>query len=344
MKSTKALTSRRRFLQTAAVVGVGSVFAPSVLADKSPNSKLNLGVIGVGGRGAGDIQELVNDTKGSEKFLAFCDVNANTLNHQSNKYKVENRYQDYRIMLDKHAKELDGVIIATMDHTHGIIACTAMDLGLHCYCEKPLANSVWEIRLMADFARKKKLCTQTGTQVRAWRDAHYYRSFELIQAGAIGDVKEVYIWTNTTFVPTKKEDREPVGETPVPPHFNYDLWLGPVPFRPFHKAWLAHPGRFAFWHSCNGCLAQLGPHTIDMVWTALNLTPPEEIEVDGPDPNPLYNPDKQHVTWTHKRPKGIQLKFHWFDSGRRPTGLPEEVDLKKQQAIVFIGTEGFLQV
>ncbi|MDR0391521.1 MAG: Gfo/Idh/MocA family oxidoreductase, partial [Planctomycetaceae bacterium] len=318
MKQTKKTTSRRRFLQAATAVGVGTVFAPAVLADKSPNSKLNIGVVGVGGRGAGDIADMVKDTKGSEKLLAFCDVNANTLNSQSDKYKVEHRYQDYRIMLEKHAKELDGIMIASMDHTHGIIACTAMDLGLHCYCEKPLANSVWEIRLMADFARKRKLCTQTGTQVRAWNGAHYYRSFELIQAGAIGDVTEVHNWTGTTFVPNKKEDREPEGETPVPDYFNYDVWLGPVPFRPFHKAWLAHPGRFAFWHSSNGCLAQLGPHTIDMVWTALNLTPPQTIEVDGPEPNPLYNPDKQHVTWTHNKPNGKQLKFHWYDLHRRP--------------------------
>ncbi|MDR1478218.1 MAG: Gfo/Idh/MocA family oxidoreductase [Planctomycetaceae bacterium] len=343
MKNSKK-TSRRRFLQAASIIGLGSFFAPAVLADKSPNSKLNIGVIGVGGRGAEDIGELVKSNRGVERFHAFCDVNATTLNKQSDKYKVEHRYQDYRKMFNEKAKELDAVMIASMDHTHGLIACTAMDLGLHCYCEKPLANSVWEIRLMAEFAKKKKLCTQTGTQVRAWGGAHYYRSFELIQAGAIGEVNEVYIWSDGTFVPSKKEDREPEGETPIPPDFDYDVWLGPVPFRPFNKAWLAHPGRFAFWHSSNGYLAQMGPHTVDTVWTALKLTPPETIEVDGPEPNPLYNPDKQHVTWTHRKPNGKELKFQWFDSGRRPEGLSEGIDPKKKQAIVFIGTEGLLQV
>ncbi|MDR1290611.1 MAG: Gfo/Idh/MocA family oxidoreductase [Planctomycetaceae bacterium] len=343
MKSSKR-TSRRHFLKAASVIGLGSFFAPAVLADKSPNSKLNLGVIGVGGRGAGDIDELVKSTNGSENFLAFCDVDKGTLNKQSDKYKVENRYQDYRIMLDKHAKELDGVIVVAMDHTHGLIACTAMNLGLHCYCEKPMANTIWEIRLMAEFAKKKKLCTQVGTQVRAWGGAHYYRSFELIQAGAIGEVKEVYIWSDDSFVPKKQDELNPVGESEIPADFNYDVWLGPVPYRPFNKAWRSWPGRFAYWHSSNGYIAQMGPHTIDMVWTALKLTPPEIIEVDCPDPNPLYNPDKQHATWTHRQPNGKQLKFHWFDSGRRPEGLPEGIDPKQKQAIVFIGTDGLLQV
>ncbi|MDR2172407.1 MAG: Gfo/Idh/MocA family oxidoreductase, partial [Planctomycetaceae bacterium] len=348
MKITKATTSRRRFIQAATAVGVGSVFAPAVLADKSPNGKLNIGVIGVGGRGGDDISELVKSTNGSEKFLAFCDTNKNTLNKQSDKYNVEHRYQDYREMLDQKAKELDGVIIGTVDHTHGIIACTAMDLGLHCYCEKPLANSVWEIRLMADIARKKKVCTQTGTQVRSWGNgngAHYYRSFELIKAGAIGEVKEVVIWSDGNFVPRKKEELNPVGESPIPPEFNYDVWLGPVPYRPFHEYWLRWPGRFSYWHSSNGYIAGMGPHTIDMVWSALNLTPPETIEVDSPEPNPLYNPDKQHAIWTHKLANGKKLKFHWYDSNRRPEDLPADlIDPKKKQAIVFVGTEGLLQV
>ncbi|MDR2761943.1 MAG: Gfo/Idh/MocA family oxidoreductase [Planctomycetaceae bacterium] len=349
MKRTEKLTSnsRRQFLKTAAVVGVGSVFAPAVLADKSPNSKLNIGVIGVGGdRAPSDISEMVQDTKGSEKLLAFCDVNKTTLDKQSDKYNVEHRYQDYRVMFDEKAKELDAVIVVSMDHTHGLIASTAMNLGLHCYCEKPLANSVWEIRLMSEIAKKKKLCTQTGTQVRSWKGAHYYRSFELIRAGAIGDVKEVFIWCEGSFAPTKEDEKNPVGETPVPSDFNYDVWLGPVPFRPFNKAWLSWPGRFAYWHSSNGYVAGMGPHTIDMVWTALNLTPPETIEVDGLDqPNPLYNSDKQHITWTHKKADGNPLKVHWFDSKRRPEGLPENlIDPKQNNAIVFLGTEGSLQV
>ncbi|MDR2344577.1 MAG: Gfo/Idh/MocA family oxidoreductase [Planctomycetaceae bacterium] len=351
MKRSSTSTTRRRFLQAASVAGLSTFCAPAILADKSPNSRLNVGVIGVGGRGSADISELVGNNSGyneqnTGKLFAFCDVNKDTLNRQADKYKVEHRYQDYRVMFDEKSKELDAVLIASMDHTHGLIACTAMNLGLHCFCEKPLANSVWEIRLMADFARKKKLCTQTGTQVRSWTNgAHYYRSFELINAGAIGEVQEVFIWSDGNFVPSKKEDREPVGETPVPANFNYDVWLGPVPFRPFHKAWLAHPGRFAFWHSSNGYVAGMGPHTIDMVWTALKLTPPETIEVDGPEPNPLYNPDKQHITWTHRKADGKPLKVHWFDSNRRPENLPAElIDPKKRQAIVFIGSEGVLQV
>ena len=227
--------SRRSFLKASLVATSATIAAPAVLAERSPNSKLNIAVVGVGGRGGGNIAEMVRDTGGSEKLLAFCDVHSQRLAAQSDKYQVEHRFKDYREMFAKKGKELDAVLVASLDHTHGIIACSAMELGLHCYCEKPLANSVWETRQMANFARKKKLCTQTGTQVRAYPTAHYYRALELIRAGAVGEVVEVHNWSTGTYVP--KED--PVGESPVPEWLDYDLWLGPTPFIPFHESWLS---------------------------------------------------------------------------------------------------------
>jgi predicted dehydrogenase len=342
MRRTKT-TSRRHFLQAATVAGLGSFFVPAVLADKSPNSKLNIAVIGVGGRGGANISEMVKETKNSEKLLAFCDVNSNTLNKQADTYKVEHRYKDYRVLFDEKGKELDAVLIATLDHTHGIIACSAMNLGLHCYCEKPLANSVWETRQTSNFAQQKKLCTQTGTQVRAWNGAHYYRAIELIRAGVIGevsDIAEVHVWCRGTYVP--KED--PVGTSTVPEELDYDLWLGPSAFRPFHNAWLSF-SKYGFWHSGNGWVAGMGPHTIDLVWTALNLTPPSTIEVNGPEPHPLYNRDQQHIIWTHQYPNGKPLKLHWYDGNRQPEGIAEDlIDLKQGSGVLFVGKNGSLQV
>jgi predicted dehydrogenase len=340
---TNHSVSRRTFLQTASALTLGTVCAPAVLADRSPNSKLNIAVVGVGGRGGDNIAEMVNQTQGSEKLLAFCDVNSKTLAAQSDKYKVEHRYKDYRTMLDEKGKELDAILVATLDHTHGIIACSAMNLGLHCYCEKPLANSIWEIRQMTDFARKKKLCTQTGTQVRSWNDAHYYRGIELIRAGAIGnisDIADVHIWCGGTYVP--KED--PVGSTPVPDELDYDLWLGPMPFRPFHQMWLSF-SKYGFWHSGSGWVFGMGPHTIDLAWTALNITPPSAIEIDGPEPHPLYNRDQQHIIWTHRHSDGKPLRLHWYDGNRRPEGIaPERIDASQRAGVLFVGKEGSLQV
>ncbi|MDR1959640.1 MAG: Gfo/Idh/MocA family oxidoreductase [Planctomycetaceae bacterium] len=341
--TTKTSVSRRRFLQTASVIGISSFFAPAILADKSPNSKLNIAVIGVGGRGGQNIAELVAETNGSEKLLAFCDVNANTLAQQSDKYNVEHRYKDYRDLLEEKGKELDAVLVATLDHTHGIIACSAMSLGLHCYCEKPLANSVWETRQMTDFARKKNLCTQTGTQVRSWPSGHYYRAIELIRSGAIGpvsDIAEVHVWCNGTYVP--KED--PVGSSPIPDGLDYDLWLGPTPFRPFHHAWLSF-SKYGFWHSGCGWITGMGPHTIDLAWTALNMTPPSLIEVEGPEPHPLYNRDKQHIIWTHQHADGKPLKLHWYDGDRKPEGIPKDrMDSGQNAGVLFVGKNGSLQV
>ncbi|MGL4944419.1 MAG: Gfo/Idh/MocA family oxidoreductase [Thermoguttaceae bacterium] len=337
----RSLSSRRNFLKstmaTAAVAGIG---VPAVLAERSPNSKLQIAVVGVGGRGGDNIAEMVTETNGSEKLLAFCDVNTNTLAAQSERYGVEHRYKDYREMFAKHAKELDGVLVASLDHTHGIIACTAMQLGLHCYCEKPLANSVWEIRQMAKFADAKKLCTQTGTQVRSWASAPYYRAIELIRAGAIGKVTEVHNWCDGTYVPAE----DPVGTSPIPKELDYDLWLGPTPFIPYNAAWLSF-AKYGLWHSGCGWITGMGPHTIDLIWTALNLAPPTLIEVNGPEPHPLYNRDDQHVTWTHPTSNGGSLKVHWYDGTRRPEGIAaDRIDASQRSGVLFVGTDGSLQV
>ena len=339
------IDSRRRFLKaglgTATVVGLGFKFAPAILAQKGANSKLNIGVIGVGGRGGGNIEEMVAETSGSEKLLAFCDVNSNTLAAQSDHYNVEYRYKDYRDMFDKHAKNLDAVLVASLDHTHGIIACTAMNLGLHCYCEKPLANSVWETRQMANFAKRNKLCTQTGTQVRSWSPWHYYRTIELIRAGAIGKIKEVHNWCDGTYAPAEA----PVGQSPVPEWLDYDLWLGPVPFFPYHDMWLSF-SKYGFWHSGCGWITGMGPHTIDLIWAALNLTPPNAITVDGPKPpHPLYNRDNLHVTFHHKNTDGKPLPVHWYDGTRRPKDIPEKlIDTSPGSGVLFIGEKGSIQV
>jgi len=333
--------SRRHFLKASLVAASAAVAAPAVLAQRSPNSKLQIAVVGVGGRGGGNIAEMVRDTKGEEKLFAFCDVHSGTLAAQSDRYQVEHRFKDYREMFDKKGKELDGVLVASLDHTHGIIVCSAMELGLHCYCEKPLANSVWETRQMAKFARAKKLCTQTGTQVRAYPTAHYYRALELIRAGAIGDVVEVHNWSTGTYVPPE----DPVGESPIPAALDYDLWLGPTPFRPFHNSWLSFH-KYGYWHSGLGWITGMGPHTIDLIWTALDLSPPTMIEIDGPKPpHPLYNRDHQHVTFTHPQKNGQTLKVHWYDGDRRPQGIAAELmDPNPGSGVLFVGKNGSLQV
>ncbi|MDR3229334.1 MAG: Gfo/Idh/MocA family oxidoreductase [Puniceicoccales bacterium] len=340
----RSVFSRRSFFKTLAAAGAGAVFAPSILSARNPNSKLQIAVIGVGGRGGENIRELVAETKGSEKFFAFCDVNANTLRAQAKRYKVEHLFADYRELLEKQAGALDAVLVATLDHTHGIIACEAMKRGLHCYCEKPLARSVWENRQLALYARQnKKLCTQTGTQVRSWGSAHYYRGIEMLRSGAIGapdDIEEVHVWCRGSYVPRK----DPDGSAPVPAGLNYDLWLGPTPFRPFHPLWLSY-SKYGFWHSGCGWITGMGPHTIDLAWTALNLAPPTQIEVDGPPPHPLYNRDNQHVVFTHPRPNGKTLKLHWYDGNRRPQGIaPERIDARADAGVLFVGKDGNLQI
>jgi predicted dehydrogenase len=341
MKSTTRRTFLKSTLATTSAVTLGSAYAPAILSAQNLNSKLNIAVIGIGGRGGANIAEMVAETNGSEKLLAFCDVNANTLAAQSEHYGVEHRYKDYREMFDKQADEFDAVLVATLDHTHGIIACTAMELGLHCYCEKPLANSVWETRQMANFAKAKKLCTQTGTQVRSWPSAPYYRAIEWVRSGALGEITEVHNWCGGTYVPPN----DPEGEMPVPQWLDYDLWLGPSPYFPYHEMWLSF-SKYGFWHSGLGWISGMGPHTIDLFWTALNLSPPTIIEVDGPKPpHALYNRDNLHVTFHHKKADGKTLKAHWYDGTRRPEGIAADmIDPAPGAGVLFVGENGSLQV
>jgi predicted dehydrogenase len=353
--ASRAVFSRRSFFKTLAAAGAGAVVAPSLLSARNQNSRLQIACVGVGGRGAGNVSEMHRETHGSEKYLAFCDVNSGTLAKQSAQFKVPHSYADYRELLDKHAKELDAIFIGTLDHTHGIIACDAMSRGIHCYCEKPLARTVWENRQMARWAASKKLCTQTGTQVRSWgRDAsaHYYRGIEMVRAGVIGDIAEVHVWCDGTYVPKT----EPTGSDPVPSWLNYDLWLGPTPAHPFNKAWLSF-SKYGFWHSGCGMIAGMGPHTIDLAWTALNLAPPTEIEILAQPlpPSPLYNRDNLHVVFTHPRTAGgtgagsaaagKPIKLHWYDAKQRPAGIAKDLaDLKHPAGVLFVGERGNIQV
>ena len=193
---------------------------------------------------------------------------------------------------------------------------------------------------MANFAKTKKLCTQTGTQVRSWPSAPYYRAIEWIREGALGEIVEAHTWCGGTYVPAN----DPVGESPVPPWMDYDLWLGPTPFIPFHEMWLSF-SKYGFWHSGLGWITGMGPHTIDLIWTALNLASPVTIEVDGPKPpHSLYNRDNLHVTFTFPQENGKTLKVHWYDGNRRPEGIPaDRIDLTQGAGVLFIGKEGSLQ-
>ena len=189
------LLNRRQFLKTsalsAAALSASRFASPAVVRAQNANSKLNVAVVGIAGRGAGNISEMVNDSGKLMQIAALCDVDENNLASQGANFPDAKRFYDYRTMFDE-CKSLDAVLVSTPDHTHSVVSLAAMKRGLPCFCEKPLAHDVAEIRDMQKIAKEKKLATQMGTVIHA--TSNYRRVVELIQAGAIGEVTEVHVW------------------------------------------------------------------------------------------------------------------------------------------------------
>src|SRR5438128_2297851 len=223
-------TSRRRFLGAAAIAtgtaAASSVFGlPNILSAKSPNEKLNVAGIGVGGQGFGDLRNVAS----TENIVALADVDAARAAQAFKSWDKATKYADFRKMLDKEAKNIDAVVIATPDHMHATAALACMQLGKHVYVEKPLTRTPWEARLLAQAAAKYKVATQMGNQGYS-HDATRV-ACEIIWSGEIGEVREVHAWTGRASWP--QEMMKVPSPSPVPDTLDWDLWLGGAAQRPF---------------------------------------------------------------------------------------------------------------
>ena len=176
------LINRRQFLKTSAV-SAALFAAPGILRAQNVNSKVKLAVVGISGRGDGNIHEILNDSGDLIEMVGLCDVDDNNLARQGEKFPNAKRFFDYRTMFDE-LTSLDAVLVSTPDHTHSVVSLAAMKRGIPCFCEKPLAHDVAEIRDMQRVAKEKNLATQMGTIIHA--TSNYRRVVELIQAGAVG--------------------------------------------------------------------------------------------------------------------------------------------------------------
>ncbi|HZT80505.1 MAG TPA: Gfo/Idh/MocA family oxidoreductase, partial [Gemmataceae bacterium] len=210
-------STRRQFLRQSALVGAGlwaaGRLAPA--ADRSPNEKLNIAIIGAGGRGAAN-----TDAVQGENLVALCDVDEARLGPAAEKHAKARRYRDFRKLLDG-AKDVDAVVVSTTEHTHAFATLAALQLGKHVYCEKPLCHSIWETRVITEAAAKAKVATQMGTQIHA--GDNYRRVVELVRANAVGPVRECHVWVSRDWGGGDRPKETP----PVPRTLDWDLWLGP---------------------------------------------------------------------------------------------------------------------
>ena len=281
-----------------------------------PSEKLNIAGIGVGGRGAGDLQEVE-----SQNIVALCDVDWRQAAGAFKRYPNAKKYKDFREMLDKEDKNIDAVIVATPDHVHAVASMAAIKRGKHVYCEKPLAHSIYEIRKVTEAAREAKVATQLGNQAQA--DEGIRLVCEFIWAGVIGPVREVHSWCNRPISP-RGLDR-PTDTPPVPEGLDWDLWLGPAKWRPYHPWYLPFSWR-GWWDFGTGVLGDIGCHQFAPIYRALKLGYPISVEACSSGVNEETAPLASIIRYDFPaRGDMPPTKLTWYDGGLMPA-RPAELE------------------
>ena len=327
-------TTRRDFLRHTAlssfVVG-GFWTSTSQAQSSSPSEKLNIAIIGAGNRGKDNV-----DGVSGENIVAISDVDDLRAAPAFEQHPRARRYRDFRKMLDE-MNEVDAVVVSTADHTHAVATAAAMRLGKHVYCEKPLTHTVHEARVIARLAKEQKVATQMGTQIHA--GDNYRRVVELIQAGAIGTVREVHIWVGRSWSGGERPKETPA----VPETLSWDLWLGPAAERPYHPDYVPKNWR-RWWVFGGGTLGDMGCHHQDLAFWALGLRHPISIHAEGPPVHPETTPAQLTVKYQYAA-RGAQppVTLTWYDGDRRPSILAEHNLPSWGAGSLFIGDKGMLQ-
>ncbi|GHU84341.1 dehydrogenase [Bacteroidia bacterium] len=329
---------------------MGLTIIPNVVMGKNfsgvtaPSDKLNIAAVGIGGMGRTNI----NAVKKTENLVALCDVDWKYAANVFDENPGAKRYKDWRKMYDEMGKDIDAVIVATADHTHAIIAATAMTLGKHVYVQKPLTHSVYESRLLTKLAAKHKVATQMGNQGASGDGVNL--SNEWIWNGEIGEVLKVEAATDRPIWPQGLNTPEKVDK--IPSTLDWDLFSGPAAVRPYNAIY--HPWNWrGWWPYGTGALGDMACHILHPVFTGLKLGYPTKAEASS---TLLLNecaPQAQHVKLTFPARENLpkvglpEVIVHWYDGGMmpdRPAGFPVGKQLMGSGGglVIFHGTKDTL--
>jgi predicted dehydrogenase len=311
-------TTRRDFLKHTTLAGVGYWATGGVARAQrqSANDKLNIAIIGAGGQGGGNLRRLADL---GENIVALCDVDEERAAASYQRFPAAEKFHDFRVLLEKR-KDIDAVVVSTPDHVHAPAGVMAMKLGKHLYCEKPLTHSVYEARVMRETAAKYKVATQMGNGGTA--SSGLRRAVEYIRAGVIGPVREVHVWTNRPIWPQGMD--RPTEAMPIPKTLHWDLWLGPAPERPYHKAYAPFAWR-GWWDFGTGALGDMACHTANLPFLALELGHPISVEAKVSAIHPESAPKWSTITYQFPARGSLPpVTLTWYD-GKRPTNRGEEV-------------------
>ena len=359
---SRSRITRREFTRSAATTAAGVATLPAALqaglfagaargpeqASRSPNEKLNIAIIGAGGRGGHNLRQVAG-----ENIVSLCDVDENSLGRAAEQAPQARRFRDFRRLYDELTdSEFDAVVVSTTEHTHAFATLPALKRKKHVYCEKPLTRDVREARIVTEAAREAGVATQMGTQIHA--SDTYRRVVELVQSGAIGPVREAHVWVSRAWGRQTQEEAEqnrdivwswerPTEEMSVPDHLDWDLWLGPAPDRPFHNIYVPGPKWYRWWDFGNGTMSDLGSHWIDLPFWALDLDAPRTISAAGPEPHPEIAPASMSATYEYG-PRGDRpgLTLTWYQGTMKPKLWSDGRIPAWPNGVLFVGDDAML--
>ncbi|MGD0260815.1 MAG: Gfo/Idh/MocA family oxidoreductase [Verrucomicrobiota bacterium] len=317
-------------------------FVTSDLMARPRNSVLGHASFGAGGQAWDDIKQLARSKR--LHLVAVAEVDLNRTAELKKLFPTARIYQDWRELLDQEAKHIDSVNVSTPDHMHAAMAMSALQLGKHVYCQKPLAHDLYEVRKLTEFARWKGVVTQMGIQIHS--SSFYRMAVLLVQAGAIGRIKEVHSWCSRSW---GDPSPRPEVSDPVPAGFDWDLWLGVCAERPFIGKEYYHPvnwrKRLDFG---TGTLGDMGCHIFDPVFKAIELTAPASVRSEGPAPNRWNWPLDSQIQYIFPGTAytaGATLPVTWYDGAQKPPPAVRallEGDELPDSGSIFVGTQGVM--
>lgn len=344
--------SRRDFMKKSAIAATGFMIVPRhVLGGPgfiAPSDKLLIAGIGVGGKGESDLTSFYESGKAEIAFL--CDVDDRRAAASRNRFPKAKYYKDYRELFDKESKNFDAVSVSTPDHNHAVQTMAAMERGKHVYVQKPLTHDIYEARMLTEAAEKYKIVSQMGNQGASGDGVR--RMKEWYDSGLIGDVQEVYVWTNRPVWP--QGIPWPKTSSPVPAELDWKLWLGTAPYKDYVDGLVPFNWR-GWWDYGTGALGDMGCHLIEPPFSVLGLKYPKEVEcsvgsvyVDEFQRGyfPESCPPSSHVIMSFDDPKKASndITLHWMDGGIKPM-RPEELGAEETfgdggNGALIIGSKG----
>ncbi len=316
-------TSRRQFLKSASAASLFTILPSGIYAQNgpriSPNSKIRIACIGVGGRGGAAV-----GASSREEIVALCDVDSKMAAGAFNKFKKAKQFTDYREMFDKMGDQIDAVTISGPDHVHFVHAMEAIKRGKHVYVEKPLCQTIEQTRLLQAAAKKAGVKTQMGNQGHSKNGIRDFK--EMVDAGLIGDIKEIHAWTNRPAGWWPQGKQELPAPMEAPPTLDWDLWRNGVD-TPFSTEYVPFKWRgWTMWGT--GALGDMACHILDPTFYALELGMPDWIHAEAEGGSDVSFPNKSTVKFHFPARKGRdEIILTWFDG---KGNLPPRPDMLEE--------------